>query len=207
MEDKNRNILLSEEQIKEQIAIVGKKLTEDYKDKNLYVLSLLRGSFIFAADLVRAIDTKAQIGFMTTSSYGHGEESTGIVKVVNDIPDNIEGLDVLIVDDMIASGESVLDIAKELKGRNARNVYVATTFSFFTEGLEKFNKFFNDGIIKSVYSTNLTYIPEELKAAPWFKAVDLSDFIARIINRLNYDKSIASYMDATNIIQRLLDEK
>ena len=87
------------------------------------------------------------------------------------------------------------------------NVYVATTFSFFTEGLEKFNKFFNDGIIKSVYSTNLTYIPEELKAAPWFKAVDLSDFIARIINRLNYDKSVASYMDATNIIQRLLDEK
>ena len=97
MEDKNRNILLSEDQIKEQIAIVGKKLTEDYKDKNLYVLSLLRGSFIFAADLVRAIDTKAQIGFMTTSSYGHGEESTGIVKVVNDIPDNIEGLDVLIL--------------------------------------------------------------------------------------------------------------
>ena len=120
---------------------------------------------------------------------------------------DVDGKDVLIVDDMIASGESVLDIAKELKGRNARNVYVATTFSFFTEDLEKFNKFFNDGIIKSVYSTNLTYIPEELKAAPWFKAVDLSDFIARIINRLNYDKSVASYMDATNIIQRLLDEK
>ena len=120
---------------------------------------------------------------------------------------DVAGKDVLIVDDMIASGESVLDIAKELKGRNARNVYVATTFSFFTEGLEKFNKFFNDGIIKSVYSTNLTYIPDELKAAPWFKAVDLSDFISRIINRLNYDKSVASYMDATNIIQRLLDEK
>ena len=91
MEDKNRNLLISENQIKEQIAIVGKKITEDYKDKNLYVLSLLRGSFIFTADLVRTIDTKTQIGFMTTSSYGHGEESTGIVKVVNDIPDNIEG--------------------------------------------------------------------------------------------------------------------
>lgn len=120
---------------------------------------------------------------------------------------DVAGKDVLIVDDMIASGESVLDIASELKGRNARNVYVATTFSFFTEGLEKFNKFFNDGIIKSVYSTNLTYIPEELKSAPWFKAVDLSDFISRIINRLNNDKSVASYMDATHIIQRLLDEK
>lgn len=126
MEDKNRNILLSEEQIKEQIAIVGKKLTEDYKDKNLYVLSLLRGSFIFAADLVRAIDTKAQIGFMTTSSYGHGEESTGIVKVVNDIPDNIEGLDVLIVDDIIDSGITMDFVINHIKSLGAKSVKTCT---------------------------------------------------------------------------------
>ncbi|EHK2405357.1 hypoxanthine phosphoribosyltransferase [Clostridium perfringens] len=126
MEDKNRNILLSEEQIKEQIAIVGKKLTEDFKDKNLYVLSLLRGSFIFAADLVRAIDTKAQIGFMTTSSYGHGEESTGIVKVVNDIPDNIEGLDVLIVDDIIDSGITMDFVINHVKSLGAKSVKTCT---------------------------------------------------------------------------------
>ncbi|MCX0388701.1 hypoxanthine phosphoribosyltransferase [Clostridium perfringens] len=126
MEDKNRNILISEEQIKEQIAIVGKKLTEDYKDKNLYVLSLLRGSFIFAADLVRAIDTKAQIGFMTTSSYGHGEESTGIVKVVNDIPDNIEGLDVLIVDDIIDSGITMDFVINHVKSLGAKSVKTCT---------------------------------------------------------------------------------
>ncbi|MDK0641230.1 hypoxanthine phosphoribosyltransferase [Clostridium perfringens] len=126
MEDKNRNILLSEEKIKEQIAIVGKKLTEDYKDKNLYVLSLLRGSFIFAADLVRAIDTKAQIGFMTTSSYGHGEESTGIVKVVNDIPDNIEGLDVLIVDDIIDSGITMDFVINHVKSLGAKSVKTCT---------------------------------------------------------------------------------
>ncbi|EJT5935999.1 hypoxanthine phosphoribosyltransferase [Clostridium perfringens] len=126
MEDKNRNILLSEEQIKEQIAIVGKKLTEDYKDKNLYVLSLLRGSFIFAADLVRAIDTKAQIGFMTTSSYGHGEESTGIVKVVNDIPDNIEDLDVLIVDDIIDSGITMDFVINHVKSLGAKSVKTCT---------------------------------------------------------------------------------
>lgn len=126
MEDKNRNILLSEEQIKEQIAIVGKKLTEDYKDKNLYVLSLLRGSFIFAADLVRAIDTKAQIGFMTTSSYGHGEESTGIIKVVNDIPDNIEGLDVLIVDDIIDSGITMDFVINHVKSLGAKSVKTCT---------------------------------------------------------------------------------
>ncbi|ELC8441856.1 hypoxanthine phosphoribosyltransferase [Clostridium perfringens] len=126
MEDKNRNILLSEEQIKEQIAVVGKKITQDYKDKNLYVLSLLRGSFIFAADLVRAIDTKTQIGFMTTSSYGHGEESTGIVKVVNDIPDNIEGLDVLIVDDIIDSGITMDFVINHVKSLGAKSIQTCT---------------------------------------------------------------------------------
>ena len=126
MEDKNRNLLISENQIKEQIAIVGKKITEDYKDKNLYVLSLLRGSFIFTADLVRTIDTKTQIGFMTTSSYGHGEESTGIVKVVNDIPDNIEGLDVLIVDDIIDSGITMDFVINHVKSRGAKSVKTCT---------------------------------------------------------------------------------
>ncbi|EOU1109850.1 TPA: hypoxanthine phosphoribosyltransferase [Clostridium perfringens] len=126
MEDKNRNVLISENQIKEQIAIVGKKITEDYKDKNLYVLSLLRGSFIFTADLVRAIDTKAQIGFMTTSSYGHGEESTGIVKVVNDIPDNIEGLDVLIVDDIIDSGITMDFVINHVRSLGAKSVKTCT---------------------------------------------------------------------------------
>ncbi len=86
MDNKERNILLTEEQIQKQIKIVGEKIANDYKDKPIYVLSLLRGSFIFTADLVRAIDGKTQIGFMTTSSYGDEEESSGLVKVVNDIP-------------------------------------------------------------------------------------------------------------------------
>ena len=116
----------------------------------------------------------------------------------------ISGKDVLIVDDMIASGESVLDIAKELKTRNVRNVYVATTFGFFTEGLEKFKKYYEDGVISRVYCTNLTYIPQELMDSKWFKGVDMSEFLARIIDRLNYDKSIAKYMDATEIIGKLL---
>ena len=119
---------------------------------------------------------------------------------------DVAGKDVLIVDDMIASGESVLDIALELKARNARNVYVAATFAFFTEGLEKFNKLYEDGIITKVYSTNLTYVSEELKDAKWFKAVDMSEFLGKIINRLNYGKSISKYMDATQVIRSLLEE-
>ncbi|WP_234121681.1 ribose-phosphate pyrophosphokinase [Clostridium hydrogenum] len=120
---------------------------------------------------------------------------------------DVEDLDVLIVDDMIASGESVLDIAKELKNRKARNVYVATTFAFFTEGLEKFQKYYDDGIISRVYSTNLTYISPELKKAEWFRAVDMSQFISIIINKLNRDKSIAKYMDATYILHELLNNR
>ena len=100
MEEKKRNILLSEDQIKTEIQRVGKTITEDYADKKLYVLSLLRGSFIFAADLVRAVEVPAKIGFMTTSSYGHSETSSGTVKIVNDVPDDITGYDVLIVDDI-----------------------------------------------------------------------------------------------------------
>lgn len=117
---------------------------------------------------------------------------------------DVRNKDVLIVDDMIASGESVLDIASELKRRNARNVYVATTFAFFTEGLDKFNDYYKDGIITRVYSTNLTYVPHELKDCKWFKEVDMSEFLSRIINKLNYGKSIAEYMDATKIIRDLL---
>lgn len=104
MEDKKRNILFSEEQINSRISELGKVITEDYKGKKLYVLSLLRGSFVYAADLVRAIEVDTKIGFMTTSSYGDSETSSGTVKVVNDIPDNIEGWDVLIVDDIVDTG-------------------------------------------------------------------------------------------------------
>ncbi|MGG7077909.1 hypoxanthine phosphoribosyltransferase [Clostridium sardiniense] len=122
MEDKKRNILFSEEQIQTRIAELGKVITEDYKDKNLYVLSLLRGSFIYAADLVRYIDTKAKIGFMTTSSYGNNESSSGNVKVVNDIPDNIEGYDVLIVDDIVDSGITMDFVVNHVKKLGAKSI-------------------------------------------------------------------------------------
>lgn len=120
---------------------------------------------------------------------------------------DVEGKDVLIVDDMIASGESVLDIATELKERKARNVYVATTFALFNEGLEKFNAAYNAGLISRVYSTNLTYVPEALKECEWYKSVDMSYFLSKVINRLNNNQSIAKYMDATHIIHSLLNEQ
>lgn len=118
MDNKKENILLSKEEIAGRIEEISKVISEDYKDKKLYVLSLLRGSFIFAADLVRELSIPVQIGFMSTSSYGHDEVSTGEVTVVQEIADNIEGYDVLIVDDIVDTG---------------------TTMKFIKEYLTKFN--------------------------------------------------------------------
>lgn len=126
MEDKKRNIILSEEEIKNKIQQLGKVIATEYTGKKLYVLSLLRGSFIYTADLVRAIDAPTQIGFMTTSSYGHEEKSSGNVKVINDIPDNIEGLDVLIVDDIIDSGVTMNFVINHVKNLGANSVKTCT---------------------------------------------------------------------------------
>lgn len=122
MENKKRNILFSEEEISTRIKELGETIRKDYEGKNLYVLSLLRGSFVYAADLVRAIDLNVKVGFMTTSSYGHSETSSGIVKVVNDIPDNIEGWDVLIVDDIVDTGITMDFVVNHIKGLKPASV-------------------------------------------------------------------------------------
>lgn len=122
MEGKKENILISKEEIEKKVAELGAKISKEYEGKNLYVLSLLRGSFIFAADLVRHINLPTKIGFMTTSSYGHSEVSTGSVKIVNDIPDNIEGFDVLIVDDIVDTGITMDFVVNHVKSLGASSV-------------------------------------------------------------------------------------
>ncbi len=118
---------------------------------------------------------------------------------------SIEGQNILIVDDMISSGESIFDIVTELKKHKAEKIYVSTTFSLFTEGIDKFNEFYEKGLINKVYSTNLTYIPQNVKDSKWFKEVDISQFIANIIDNLNYDKSISPLLDATKNVKDLLN--
>ncbi|MGH4119691.1 ribose-phosphate pyrophosphokinase [Clostridium sp.] len=119
----------------------------------------------------------------------------------------VEGQDVLIVDDMIASGESVFDIVLELKKRKANRIFVTATFALFTEGIEKFNKFYEEGLIEKIYSTNLTYLPKEVREAKWFREADMSQFIANIIDNLNYDRSIAPLLDVTSRIKNLLNNR
>ncbi|MCK8060450.1 MULTISPECIES: ribose-phosphate pyrophosphokinase [unclassified Fusibacter] len=117
---------------------------------------------------------------------------------------DVDGMDVLIVDDMIASGESVFDIANELKKRNAKRIYVATTFALFTEGVEKFEKYHKEGVIEKVFSTNLTYIPPKALSADWFEPVDMSGFIADIMDHVNMDESIEPIIDDAGNIKRFL---
>ncbi len=117
---------------------------------------------------------------------------------------DIEGKNILIVDDMIASGESVLDIARELKGRGAKKVYIAATFALFTEGLAKFDDYYVKGFISRVYGTNLTYVPSEAKERPWYGNVDMTDMMGDLISLLNEDRSISECIDATPGIRALL---
>ncbi|MBN2897625.1 MAG: hypoxanthine phosphoribosyltransferase [Clostridia bacterium] len=123
IENKVREVLLSKEEIATRVAELGKIISRDYEGKNLLVISLLKGSFIFAADLVREIKIPTRIEFMTTSSYGHGEETTGVLKVVQDIKDeNLEGYDVLIVDDITDSAITMTGVVAHMKTKNPSSV-------------------------------------------------------------------------------------
>ncbi len=117
---------------------------------------------------------------------------------------NVADKDVIVVDDMIASGSTVIETAYELKKRHARNIYIAATFGLFSEGLERFDKAYEDGVISRIYTTNLAYASEELKSKPYYTSVDLSKYISLIINTLNHDTSVNDILDPTVRIQELL---
>ena len=120
--------------------------------------------------------------------------------------ESVQGKDVFIADDIIASGESMLDIAYELKMRGARNIFTCCTFPLFTAGLEKFDKAYNDGIIKAVLGTNLTYRKPELLEREWYYDVDVSKYTAYFIAAINHDKSVSSIIDPMTKIRTLLDK-
>lgn len=120
--------------------------------------------------------------------------------------DDVSGMDVIIVDDMISSGESMLDVAQQLKSRNAARVFVCTTFGLFTNGFEKFDEYYEKGYIDKVITTNLTYLPPELYEKPYFIEADMSKFLAMIIDSLNHDITIGAVMNPTDKIHTLLEK-
>ncbi len=119
---------------------------------------------------------------------------------------DVAGKDIFIADDIISSGESVLDIAHELKKRNARKIYAYATYAIFTNGLETFDKAYEEGIIDGVFGTNLTYRTPQLLQREWFNEVDVSKYIAYFIAALNHDMSIEKVIDPAKKIHALLNK-
>ena len=117
---------------------------------------------------------------------------------------SVEGKDVFIIDDMISSGESMLDVAKELKKRKAKRVFVAATFGLFTNGLKQFDEYYEQGLISKVLTTNVIYQTPDLLSRPYYINVDLSKYIALMIDKLNYDHSISELLDPNAKIQNAL---
>ena len=117
---------------------------------------------------------------------------------------SVEGKDVFIVDDMISSGESMLDVAKELKQRKAKRGFVAATFGLFTNGLKQFDEYYEQGLISKVLTTNVIYQTPDLLSRPYYINVDLSKYIALMIDKLNYDHSISELLDPNAKIQNAL---
>ena len=119
--------------------------------------------------------------------------------------DDMHGKNVIVIDDMISSGESMLDVAKKMKDRGAERVFVCTTFGLFTDGFEKFDEFYANGYIDRVITTNLTYLPAEAYEKPYFVVADMSKFIALIIDSFNHDITMSSVINPTDKIHRLLE--
>ena len=118
--------------------------------------------------------------------------------------DSVAGKDVVIIDDMISSGESMLDVAKQVKERGADHVFVCTTFGLFTDGLEKFDAYYEKGYISKVIATDLTYRTPELVSRPWYEPAEMSKYMASIIDTLNHDVSVAKVQSTTEKINKLL---
>lgn len=117
---------------------------------------------------------------------------------------SVEGKDMIIIDDMISSGESILETAAALKERKARKIFVFATFGLFTNGLEKFDKAYKDGVIDKILTTNLIYQTPDLLERDWYINCDMSKYIAYIIDTLNHDSSISDLLNPNERIQSIV---
>ncbi len=119
-------VLLSEEEIKDILSRLGDQISKDYKDKNLLLVSVLKGSIVFMADLMRVITVPCKIDFMAVSSYGSGTESSGSVKIIKDLDIDLNGYDLLIVEDILDSGNTLSHLKKLLLDRNPKSIKICT---------------------------------------------------------------------------------
>lgn len=119
-------ILYTEEDLKKVVAELGKQISEDYKDKNLFMVAVLKGSLMFMADLMRAITIPCQIDFLAVSSYGSGTKTSGEVRLIKDLDVPLENKDLLIVEDILDSGVTLSYLKKALTARNPKSIKICT---------------------------------------------------------------------------------
>ncbi len=117
---------------------------------------------------------------------------------------DVEGKNMIVVDDMISSGDSMIDVSRELKKRKAGRVFVFSTFGLFTEGFERFDKAYEEGLIEGVFTTNLIYAKPELLTKPWYHQVDMSKYVALLIDELNAEHSISDLLNPIKRIEKIL---
>ncbi len=123
-----QEVLFTEEQIAKMVERVGAEISRDYKDKNLLLVSVLKGSVVFMADLMRAITIPARIDFMATSSYGSGVKTSGVVKILKDLDLELSGYDILMVEDILDSGKTLSYLTELLQSRGPKSIRVCTLF-------------------------------------------------------------------------------
>ncbi len=128
MEKDIQKVYFSDEDIQNIVSRLGKQISEDYKDKNLLLVSILKGSIVFMADLMRKITIPCRIDFMSVSSYGSGTKTSGVVKIQKDLDINLEGYDLLIVEDILDSGKTLSYVRKILEARNPASIRICTLF-------------------------------------------------------------------------------
>ncbi|MBQ1254844.1 MAG: ribose-phosphate pyrophosphokinase [Clostridia bacterium] len=193
------NVLPTYSILKNFIAIEGDDIFKD----NMTVISPDNGA------MERAIYYANVLGLDVGMFYKRRDHSR-IVNGKNPIVQHeyiggpLDGKKVLIIDDMIASGQSIIEVVNEAYKRNAKEIYAVATFAFFTEGVEKFDKLYEEGKLTRLYTTNLSYVPEEYLSRPWLVCADLSKFVAKITHTLNNDESISPLLECTTRIRRLL---
>ena len=121
-------VLIDEQELSDIVMRLGKQISEDYKDKDLLLVSILKGSIMFMADLMRAITIPCNIDFMAVSSYGSGAKTSGVVKILKDLDKSIEGKDLLIVEDILDSGKTLNYLTEILMARNPNSIKICTLF-------------------------------------------------------------------------------
>ena len=179
---------------------------EDIDFENMLVISPDTG----------AVDRARLYADLFKTNVGMFYKRRDLTKIVNGknpiiehkyIGEDVKGKNILVVDDMIASGESMLDVAQLLKKLGAENIYLTATFSLFTSGIEKIKKAYELGLINKIYTTNLTYIPENIKEEPWIEVVDCTYHVAQIIEHLHSHKPISELMNGRGEWSKQINDK